>query len=148
MNFKIPFLIALLVKVRPAWLASFLKRILRINRFIYSTPQGKFFIDPASQFGFTLLSSGTYEKEVTEYIQNTLNPGDVFIDIGSNEGFFSIVASNLVNKTGKVISVEPHSRLQPILFKNSELNECYNIYFFNLVYLTIMDLLDFLFLRI
>jgi FkbM family methyltransferase len=47
--------------------------------------------------------------------------------VGANEGYFSIVASGLVGETGRVITVEPQSRLQPVLERNKSLNHGGNI---------------------
>lgn len=40
-----------------------------------------------------------------------LEKGDTFVDVGANQGAFSIIASDLVGKTGRVVSIEPQARL-------------------------------------
>ncbi len=51
-------------------------------------------------------------------LKETLKKGDVFLDIGANTGFYSILASKLVGEEGKVISFEPN----PIMFKRYTFN--------------------------
>jgi FkbM family methyltransferase len=49
-----------------------------------------------------------YEPEVAGAIADALTPGDVFVDIGANIGYFSVLAACIVGPTGKVIAFEPH----------------------------------------
>jgi FkbM family methyltransferase len=49
-----------------------------------------------------------YEPEVTRAIAESLQRGDVFIDIGANIGYFAILAAHLVGADGFVIAFEPH----------------------------------------
>ena len=116
-----------LMKIRPAYIASFLKKVLLIKRKVINTGNGKFYIDPLSGFGQGVLSEENYEPELTKVIKEILIKGDTFVDIGANEGYFSIIASKVVGSDGRVISVEPQTRLQPILFKNMALNKAYNM---------------------
>lgn len=57
---------------------------------------------------------GTWESWITNYISNNLKPGDTFIDMGANCGFYSILAGHIVGPEGFVIAVEP----QEILYNN------------------------------
>jgi 23S rRNA U2552 (ribose-2'-O)-methylase RlmE/FtsJ len=98
-----------ILKVRPAFIASFLKRLLRVKRCVVKTINGNFFVDQLSNFGQGILSQTGYEPDLVDALKKILREGDVFLDIGANEGFFSIIASKLVGKTGKVISIEPQS---------------------------------------
>jgi FkbM family methyltransferase len=113
--------------LRPAYCGTLLKRLFRIKRCVIATEKGKFFIDPCSHFGLTLLEHGRYEEELVATFESTLKDGSVFIDVGANEGYFSIVASRLVGKEGRVITVEPQSRLHPVLQRNKSLNASDNI---------------------
>jgi len=116
-----------LLKVRPAFLASFLKKLLRVKRYVVQTSNGKFFIDPLSNFGEGILSESGYEPQLADSLKKILKEGDTFLDVGANEGFFSILASKLVNVTGNVVSIEPQSRLQRVIFRNMLENSAYNI---------------------
>jgi FkbM family methyltransferase len=111
-----------LLTLRPAFLADWLKQLVGVKRQVIGTNQGSFFVDPITQFGNTLLSEGIYEPSMIKTLETLLEPGKVFLDIGANEGYFSVIAARLVGKGGRVIAVEPQSRLVPVVRKNAELN--------------------------
>jgi hypothetical protein len=50
------------------------------------------------------------EPEQAEAIASVLRPGDVFIDIGANVGFYTILASKRVGEKGRVYAIEPFLR--------------------------------------
>jgi FkbM family methyltransferase len=52
-------------------------------------------------------SVGTNELPVQEAIRDHLRPGGVFYDIGSNIGFFALLAARIVGPTGSVHAFEP-----------------------------------------
>ena len=62
-----------------------------------------------------------YEPELTAIVAS-LRPGDVFVDIGANVGFFSLVAAKRLGTRGRVIAFEPHpgarARMQAVLERN------------------------------
>lgn len=51
--------------------------------------------------------NGTNELPVQLALADVLRPGDVFIDIGANVGFFSMLAARLVGRSGEVFALEP-----------------------------------------
>jgi len=57
--------------------------------------------------------------------------GQVFLDIGSNNGYYTPLASDLVGKTGKVISVEPDKSAFSRLLNNIRANKLENVFAFN-----------------
>jgi len=116
-----------LMGVGPAFVASFMKKFLGIKRELVSTSNGKFFADPVSNFGYALTSENGYEPDMIDSVERILKKGDVFLDIGANEGFFSIVASKSVGKYGKVVCIEPQSRLQSTILRNISENQLDNI---------------------
>lgn len=121
-----------LLKVRPSQLAVLLKHALRIKRRVIHSGKGQaYFVDPVSHFGAELAETKIYEPVLTQLLETLLRPGDVFVDIGANEGYFSVLASSLVG-AGKVYSVEPQSRLIPVIKENLRLNACQNVSVFQL----------------
>src|SRR4051812_38970298 len=120
------FLYQCLARVRPAPVASALKRLLRVRRRAVTTPEGTFWIDPVSNLGLELLR-GRYEPSLTEVVRRYLRPGGVFVDVGANEGYFSAIAARLVGPTGRVVAVEPQARLRPVLEENFRLNGVANV---------------------
>jgi len=68
-----------------------------------------------------------YEEAVTSYVKKTLRPGDVFLDIGANVGYYSLLASKLVGGEGSVVSFEPEDRNKTSLYQNIKINDFRNI---------------------
>lgn len=52
-----------------------------------------------------------------------LNEGKVFLDIGANQGIFSLHASKLAGQRGRVIAVEPQPRLAEALRGSKQVNQ-------------------------
>jgi FkbM family methyltransferase len=111
-----------LLRIRPAFVAAALKRMLKVERVVVDTKHGRFLVDPVSNLGASLASSGEYEPEMRRTLEKFLGPGRVFVDIGANEGYFSVIGRKLVGDAGKIVAVEPQSRLLPILQENFRLN--------------------------
>jgi FkbM family methyltransferase len=49
-----------------------------------------------------------YEPELAAALAQTLRAGDVFLDVGANIGFLSVLAAKIVGPSGRVIAFEPH----------------------------------------
>ena len=92
----------ILLKIRPAPLASMLKRILRVRRTVIETPLGQFWIDPVSNLGRALSQEGVYEPGMQQTLSRFLKTGGVFIDLGANEGYFAVLAAKAVGADGRV----------------------------------------------
>jgi FkbM family methyltransferase len=60
--------------------------------------------------GHAIHAHGSYEEHVTAAIKETLKPGMVFVDVGANIGYFSLMAAQLVGAGGKVLAFEPNQR--------------------------------------
>jgi len=65
---------------------------------------------------------GIWEPDLTAYICKNLKPGKTFVDVGSNIGYYSILASTLVGKNGSVISIEASPKIYDVLQSNVRLN--------------------------
>lgn len=59
------------------------------------------------------------ELPVENFFVNHIRKGDVFIDVGANVGFYTLLASVLVGDSGKVHAFEPTPRTFNILTENS-----------------------------
>ncbi len=68
-----------------------------------------------------------FEKEETDYITKILKEGDVFVDIGTNIGLFSLIASKIVGDEGKVLCFEPAPLTFSRLKENISLNDFKNV---------------------
>lgn len=73
-----------------------------------------------------------FEKKEVDFMLNTLKEDDIFIDIGSNIGLFSLLASKKVGVNGKVICFEPAPITYKRLLENIELNQLQNVIALNL----------------
>lgn len=60
----------------------------------------------------------TYEPEVREFLTAVLKPGNIFIDCGSNIGYFSVLAGDLVESNGRVIAIEANPVTLQLLRRN------------------------------
>jgi len=82
-----------LTRMRPLELAVFLKWLLRVKR-VETEAQGlKVWVDPASNFGKRVLREGNYEADLTIAFRKLLRSGQTFVDVGANEGWFSMLAA-------------------------------------------------------
>ena len=68
-----------------------------------------------------------YEREMLTAIQETMKPGDVFLDVGSNLGIFTIFGAKAVGPQGTVVACEPGTSAFNRLQKNAELNQLNNV---------------------
>jgi FkbM family methyltransferase len=67
-----------------------------------------------------------YENENFEFLKQHCKPGAVVIDIGAHIGLFSVVASKVAGKNGKVYAFEPSPSTYAFLQKTIQLNEANN----------------------
>jgi FkbM family methyltransferase len=74
-----------------------------------------------------LFVGGCYEPNEFYFLNRRLKEGMTFIDVGANEGFYSLFASKLVGNEGEVISIEPDPSMLERLRKNIMLNGIQNI---------------------
>lgn len=49
-----------------------------------------------------------HESATTDFIRTHLRPGDVFVDVGANFGYYSMIAASVVGPRGRVYSFEPN----------------------------------------
>jgi FkbM family methyltransferase len=68
-----------------------------------------------------------FEHNLTYYSLEQLREGDLYVDIGANIGYFSLLASRCVGSKGRVISVEADPVTFVALKKNLEINGCQNV---------------------
>lgn len=65
---------------------------------------------------------GVWEPDVSHVIECNLGRGDVFIDIGANIGYDSLLAASMVGDTGAVVAVEPVPSTFELLHANIAAN--------------------------
>jgi FkbM family methyltransferase len=80
-----------------------------------------------SRFG-----DGTWEitmeglREIREHLGD-LRPGDCFVDVGANDGSYTLLAARLVGREGIVLAFEPNPWVFRDLVRNLGLNDCSNV---------------------
>lgn len=68
-----------------------------------------------------------YDRAEIAFLGTVLKPGDVFLDIGANVGFYSLVAGRFVGRAGRVLSIEADPYTYAKLRCNLELNDLTNV---------------------
>lgn len=70
-----------------------------------------------------LYVGGVYEPNEFMFLSEVLRPGMTFIDVGANDGLYSLFAARRVAPTGRVLAFEPSLREFSRLEKNISLNK-------------------------
>lgn len=69
-----------------------------------------------------IILDGFWEPEMTRAWRGTLRPGMTVIDVGSNIGYYALLAAGGVGPDGTVVAFEPDPRLHDLLFANLDVN--------------------------
>ena len=70
---------------------------------------------------------GVWEPDISYWIERRLRPGDTFIDVGANIGYYSLLASKAVGRTGRVVAIEASPMIYRSLIANVETNRILNV---------------------
>lgn len=76
--------------------------------------------------------TGENEPSTTALIEKELKPGMNILDLGANFGWFTLISSKIVGKTGHVYALEPDPNLIRTLKDNVKLNDLDNVSYFPL----------------
>ena len=76
----------------------------------------------SEHMGSQIYWRGAYSGSQLQVLASRLQPGGVFIDLGANQGEFTVFAARLVGKDGRVFAFEPSPMMQQRLSKNIQLN--------------------------
>ena len=83
-------------------------------------------LNPTEHIQQQLFWYGYYEKELSDLLKKMLRTNDVFIDIGANIGYFSLLSAKILPSI-KVFSFEPVKVLFQKMNENFSLNDSKNI---------------------
>lgn len=65
---------------------------------------------------------GCWEPQVEAAMGHFLKPGDTFIDVGANIGYFSLLAARLLGPSGSVVAIEASAHTHRQLLQNVQRN--------------------------
>lgn len=77
-----------------------------------------------------LIETGEYESWVRSQVVERLSAGGVFLDVGCNIGYFSMIASRRVGPEGQVLAVDAAPENCRICWLNCQLNQARNVRIF------------------
>jgi FkbM family methyltransferase len=65
-----------------------------------------------------LIRWAVWEARETNFVRALVRPGDTFVDVGANIGYFSVLAASCTGPSGYVIAIEPEPRNLQLLRLN------------------------------
>lgn len=77
----------------------------------------------------SLLQTGLWEAEVTQYLTSIIQSGQTVVDVGAHIGYYTVLFANLVGSAGQVIACEPESAAQFYLRNNINSNSLNQVQF-------------------
>jgi FkbM family methyltransferase len=72
-------------------------------------------------------ATGGFEVAEVEFVLNSLKPGDIFVDIGANGGFYTVMAAKKIQSHGHIYAFEPDQRNLKLLKNNIAVNKITNV---------------------
>lgn len=79
-------------------------------------------VDISKQMGAAIYWRGAHDWAPIFVLEKFLKKGDTFIDVGANQGEYSLWAARKVGNRGKVVAFEPMPQLYDQLIENIRLN--------------------------
>jgi FkbM family methyltransferase len=97
------------------------------NLFLFTLKDGSRFYYPLNTAIGKSLFITEFEKQEIQIVEKFLKKGDVFIDVGANGGFYTVIASKIVGNTGHVYAFEPGIQELKLLRQNILANNLENV---------------------
>jgi FkbM family methyltransferase len=72
--------------------------------------------------GKVVRQTGRWEDHVTSALRERLRPGDGFLDVGANIGYFTALAATAVGSAGRVFAIEPMDKNLQLIYGTLERN--------------------------
>lgn len=86
----------------------------------------KMYLDITNPYTWDLINGNEHEDNVKQTFVDNIHEGNTVIDVGANIGEFSLIASKIIGKKGKIISIDPLNQAIIWLNKNYILNNSSN----------------------
>jgi FkbM family methyltransferase len=83
----------------------------------------RIYCNPLDLIQRMILHFGVWEPDVSRVIEQNLAPGDVFVDVGANIGYDTLLASSRVGSAGRVVAIEASPRTFALLQRNLAAND-------------------------
>jgi FkbM family methyltransferase len=90
-------------------------------------PEGRLEVTPGEAISQSILLYGLYEYGTSLVVRHLLRPGDNFVDVGANLGYYTVIAGLAVGNRGSVTSFEPLTSIRTRLIRNISLNGLSNV---------------------
>src|SRR5688572_7103479 len=74
-----------------------------------------------------LLNAGLMGRAERRFFERVVTSGQVIVDVGANQGVFTLLFSRLVGRDGRVVALEPEPRLFAALDENCRRNGADNV---------------------
>ncbi len=104
--------------------------------FLVKTPKKlgnyKFEFSFRDQIGRQAFFAGCYEPQESACLRDILRPGMIFVDVGANWGFFTLMAARLVGSSGRVVAIEADPRVSARLKQNVAHNDFRQVQVFDM----------------
>ncbi|MFC8829364.1 FkbM family methyltransferase [Streptomyces sp. NPDC057137] len=97
------------------------------QRVVRSRFGARFAVDTQDLIQRYLYMFGVWEPHMTRWLQGRLGPGDTFIDVGANIGYYSVLAAQLVGNGGRVVAIEASPAFHQKLQQEVRLNNWGNV---------------------
>lgn len=76
---------------------------------------------------FCIYVAGSFEPNEFAFLDRSLRDGMTFLDVGANDGLYTLFAAGRVGRRGRVVAFEPSSRERRVLARNVSLNRLKNV---------------------
>jgi len=74
-----------------------------------------------------LVETKVWEDFESKIFKQSLKTGDIVVDIGAHIGYYTLIASKIVSREGKVYAFEPDPKNFKLLKRNVEENQLHNV---------------------
>jgi len=105
-------------------------RLLEIKspRSLYRTPKNDlFWLNKTGYLDRCIIETGIFENRSTDLLPFLVKDGDVVLDVGANIGYYSVLISKLIGKSGHIYAFEPTKHFRPVLKRNIDENNINNV---------------------
>jgi len=93
------------------------------HAWVRTTWGGKVLVDTADLLiAPWLMLDGVWEPAVGDFVRSVLRPGDVFVDVGANVGYFTILAADAIRHVGHIYAFEANPATYELLQKTVTVN--------------------------